>query len=185
MIPFFIVWVLFQLPPTIMEVYTYYLRGGLVRWDKVEKTDQGYPGGTGVAFYIDMNVYWKRYVDRPTSEAAKAFYSYLDWSGESYDKSILIYRKNMAKANKEVGFWRQYVYGPFIFNWPTNRQWLRGDDAASMPAAWGVGGEARAREEWQAAKDKGFDKAYHYQIMRKIKRERAVAEAAAAAAIAK
>lgn len=64
-----------------------------------------------------------------------------------------------------------------MFNWPT-KEWLRGDDAAHWKKpAWGVGGEERGRAEYNAAKAKGYDKHYHYQMMRKIRREQALKHA--------
>jgi len=178
-VPFFLVYVLYQVPPTLMEIFSYYTRGGLVKYDI-------HYDETFTPHYDQMRdnmVYFKRFLDRPTSEAADAFYGYLDWSSAVYDKSLLIWRRNLAKHKGEFFFAKPYIYGPFLFNWP-KKQWLRGDDAAAhkMPV-WGEGGEERARTEYNEAKAKGFDKHWHYQIMRKIRREQeAKAKLAAAAA---
>ncbi|CCW62773.1 unnamed protein product [Phytomonas sp. EM1] len=170
-IPFAIMYLLYLIPPTMMEVYSYYSRGGLVRYEDVKYDDSFM---SHLQFMFDSDIYMKRFLDRPTSEAGKAFFSWLDWSSETYDRSIYMKRRNFARRDKEVSYWKFYVYGPFIFNWP-KRTWLRGDDAASLlQPAWGVGGEERAREEYAKAKAKGFDKHYHYQIMRKIRREQAL-----------
>lgn len=175
-IPFAVMYLLYLIPPTLMEVYSYYTRGGLVRYEDLKYDDSFM---SQFQWLNDKDIYFKRFVDRPTSEAGKAFFSWLDWSAESYDRSIYVLRRNRARADKEVSFWRPYVYGPFIFNWP-KKEWLRGDDACAMRMpAWGVGGEARAREEFAAAAAKGYDKNYHYQIMRKIRREQALLAAGA------
>lgn len=170
-IPFAVMYLLYLVPPTLMEVYSYYSRGGLVRFEDIKYDDSFM---SLFQWSLDKDIYWKRFLDRPTSEAGKAYFSWLDWSGESYDRSIYMLRRNRAKHDKEVPWYRPYVYGPFVFNWP-KKSWLRGDDAASMlMPAWGVGGEERARAEFAEAKAKGYDKHYHYQIMRKIRREQAL-----------
>ncbi|EPY30418.1 hypothetical protein STCU_00450 [Strigomonas culicis] len=171
-IPFTIMYLLYLIPPTLMEVYCYYSRGGLTKFEDVKYDD------TFMQMFqwnIDRHTYMKRFLDRPESEAGKAFFSWLDWSAETYDRSTYLYRRNMARGEGEVNWWTKwYVYGPFVFNWP-KRTWLRGDDAASMlMPAWGVGGEERGRKEYAEAKAKGYDKWYHYQIMRKIRREQAL-----------
>ncbi|CCW70604.1 unnamed protein product [Phytomonas sp. Hart1] len=170
-IPFAIMYVLYLIPPTMMEVYSYYSRGGLARYEDIKYDD------TFMSVFqqmFDHEIYLKRFLDRPTSEAGKAFFAWLDWSAEPYDRSRYMYRRNLARQDKEVSYWKWYVYGPFIFNWP-KQTWLRGDDAAGfLKPAWGVGGEARGREEYAKAKAKGFDKHYHYQIMRRIRREQAL-----------
>lgn len=174
-IPFFLVYVLYQIPPTLMEVFSYYTRGGLVKWDIT--LDE-----TFTPQYDQMRdnmVYMKRFLDRPTSEAAKAFYGYLDWSSGMYDKSILMWRRNLAKHTGEVSMARPYIYGPFVFGWP-KKQWLRGEDAACFQQPmWGDGGEERGRTEYSEAKGKGLDKYWHYQIMRRIRREQDAAARAA------
>lgn len=176
-IPFFVVYVLLQIPPTLQEVFCYYTRGGLVKYDI--SLDETF--GPQVDQLRDNMVYFKRFLDRPVSEAAKAFYGYLDWSSSTYDKSILVWRRNLAKHTGEVSVARPYIYGPFVFNWP-KKQWLRGDDAAAFKyPMWGGGGEERARTEFQDAKAKGYDKFWHYSMMRRIRREQAAKEAAAAA----
>ncbi|EAN96877.1 hypothetical protein C3747_55g132 [Trypanosoma cruzi] len=169
-IPFAVLYILYQIPPTMMEVYSYYSRGGLVGIEDIKYDDT-------FTFHFqwlhDKDIYLKRYCDRPISEAGKAFFSWLDWSAEAYDRSIYVMRRNHARRDGEVSMWKRYIYGPFVFNWP-KKQWLRGDDSCGMRMpAWGVGGEARARQEYAAAKAKGFDKNWHYQIMRKIRREQA------------
>ncbi|XQJ29642.1 hypothetical protein NXY56_005701 [Leishmania guyanensis] len=170
-IPFTVMYLLYLIPPTLMEVYSYYSRGGLVRYEDIKYDDSFCPQ---YQWNRDTEVYYKRFLDRPTSEASNAFFSWLDWSSESYDRTIYILRRNLAKQDGEVSVWWRYIYGPFIFNWP-KKTWLRGDDAAcrKMPV-WGVGGEGRARTEYEEAKAKGFNKNYHYQIMRKIRREQAL-----------
>ncbi|KAL7699987.1 hypothetical protein N2W54_004488 [Lotmaria passim] len=170
-IPFCVMYLLYLVPPTLMEVYSYYSRGGLVRYEDIKYDDTFVPQ---LVWNFDTDTYYKRFLDRPTSEAGRAFFSWLDWSAESYDRTIYMLRRNYAKMSGEVSFWKWYVYGPYVFNWP-KKTWLRGDDAAGklMPA-WGVGGEERARKEYAEAKAKGFDKHYHYQIMRKIRREQAL-----------
>lgn len=175
-IPFFIVYVLYQIPPTLMEVFSYYSRGGLVKYDiHLDETFTPH-----IDQMRDNMVYMKRFLDRPTSEAAKAFYGYLDWSSGVFDKSILVWRRNLAKHTGEVSIARPYIYGPFVFNWP-KKQWLRGDDAAAFNTPmWGDGGEERGRTEFADAKAKGLDKYWHYQIMRRIRRDQAAAAAVVA-----
>lgn len=175
-IPFGILYLLYLIPPTLMEVYSYYSRGGLIRFEDVKYDD------TYMNHFVWTNntyIYWKRFLDRPTSDAGKAFFSWLDWSGECYDRSVYVLRRNLAREDNEVSFLKPYVYGPFVFNWP-KKMWLRGDDAAGMiMPAWGEGGEERGRAEFAEAKGKGFDKHYHYQIMRRIRREQALKAAQA------
>ncbi|EPY43366.1 hypothetical protein AGDE_00555 [Angomonas deanei] len=171
-IPFAILYILYLVPPTLMEVYCYYSRGGLTKFEDTKYDD------TFVQQFQwdnDRHVYMKRFLERPTSEAGKAFFSWLDWSAETYDRSTYVYRRNMSRGEGEVNYWwKWYIYGPFVFNWP-KKVWLRGDDAASMiRPAWGVGGEERGRREYAEAKAKGYDRHYHYQIMRKIRREQAL-----------
>mmetsp|Transcript_54116 Transcript_54116/g.62229 ORF Transcript_54116/g.62229 Transcript_54116/m.62229 type:complete len:192 (-) Transcript_54116:378-953(-) len=179
-IPFFVVYILYQIPPTLHEVYAYYVRGGLVKFDI--HMDETFTAQSDQQ--RDNTVYMKRFCDRPTSEAAKAFYGYLDWSSSVFDKSIMVGRRNLAKKEGEVWGIRPYIFGPFVFNWP-KKQWLRGDDAAGMKAPmWGNGGEERAREEFAAAKEKGFDVHWHYSMMRRIRRQQEAKKAAAAAAAA-
>ena len=180
-IPFAIVYLLYQIPPTLMEVFSYYTRGGMVKYE-------GSGDDTFNRMFFSMSdtrIYWKRFLDRPTSDGAKSFYAYLDWSSAIWDKNIYHWRRNMAKHTREVSPFRPYVVGPFIFNWP-RKTWLRGDDAASMDLglwtgagpAWGVAeSEDRARAEFDAAEAKGFRKHYHYQIIRRIQREQAAQEA--------
>ncbi|RNF13657.1 uncharacterized protein Tco025E_06103 [Trypanosoma conorhini] len=177
-IPFAVMYLLYQIPPTMMEVYSYYSRGGLVSIEDIKYDDTFM---CHFQWLNDKDIYFKRYCDRPKSEAGKAFFSWLDWSAESYDRSIYVQRRNHARRDGEVSIFKRYVYGPFVFNWP-KKQWLRDDDGCGMRMpAWGVGGEARAREEYAAAKAKGFDKHWHYQIMRKIRREQARKASAEAA----
>lgn len=169
--PFAVMYVLYMIPPTLMEVYAYYSRGGMVYYEDFKYDD------TFTKSFIwahDAEIYFKRFLDRPKSEASKAFYSWLDWSGMPYDHSLYILRRNHARGDKEVGFWKWYIYGPYMFNWP-RKQWLRGDDAAGwLKPAWGDGGEERARAEFAEAEAKGYKKNWHYQIMRKIRREQAL-----------
>lgn len=170
-IPFGVMYLLYLLPPTMMEIYSYYTRGGLVRFEEMKYDDTFMKD---FVWYNDRQIYGKRFLDRPKSEAARAFYGYLDWSAEAYDKSTYIYRRNCARRDGEVSYWfKFYIYGPFVFNWP-KKLWLRGDDAASwlMPA-WGDGGEERGRAEYADAKSRGLNKHYHYQIMRRIRRTQA------------
>ncbi len=180
--PFVILYVLFQIPPTLMEVFSYYTRGGCVKFE-------GMLDDTFNRLYfntLDTQIYWKRFLDRPTSEASRAFYGWLDWSSGVADRNIVVWRRNLAKHSGEVSVFRPYMYGPFIFNWP-KKMWLRGDDAASYDQrsfggtgpVWGPGGEDRARAEFEAAESKGFRKHYHYQIMRRIQREQMAKEASA------
>lgn len=180
-IPFFVFYLLLQIPPTLQEVFAYYARGGLVKYDIT--MDETF--GPQYDQMRDNVIYLKRFCDRPTSEAAKAFYGYLDWSSAVWDKCIITWRRNLAKHAGEVSVLRPYVYGPFVFNWP-RKQWLRGDDAAGyrMPA-WGTGGEERARKEFAEAQAKGYDKHWHYHIMRKIRREQEAKAAAEQALLSK
>lgn len=172
-IPFGVLYLLYLIPPSLMEIYCYYSRGGLVRYEDL-KYDDSFT--SNFQWQIDKDIYFKRFLDRPTSEASKAFFSWLDWSAESYDRSVYVHRRNLARGAGEVSRWKRYIYGPFIFNWP-KKQWLRGDDAAGMlRPAWGVGGEERGRKEFGEAAAKGYDRHYHYQIMRKIRREQALKE---------
>lgn len=169
-LPFAVIYLLFQIPPTMYEIYAYYLRGGLVQFDcsADDTMHQVYSAWT------DWFVYFKRFVDRPQSEAARAYFAYLDWSAAAWDKSIYIHRRFLAKRDHEVSRLRPQIYGPFIFNWKGahDKQWVRGEDAAGwlMPM-WGNGGEARARAEYTAAKDRGFNRHWHYQIRKRIVRE--------------
>ena len=145
-LPVAIMYLLFQIPPTLFEVYAYYMRGGLVEFDiSMDGTfHQDYSA------WLDWHIYIKRFLDRPNSDAAKAFYAFLDWSACAWDRSVFINRRFLAKRDREVSKLKPYLYEPFIFNWKGahNKQWLRGDDAAGflMPA-WGPGGEARAKAE--------------------------------------
>eukprot|EP00760_Papus_ankaliazontas_P006862 PhM_4_TR13199/c0_g1_i1/m.24856 len=184
-LPFVVLWLVIQIPPTMMELYCYYVRGGLVALDftKEDGWQANYMANT------DWYVYLKRFCDRPTSKAAKAYYGYLDWSSAAWDKSVYIARRNLAKHYGEVPAWWPYVYGPFIFNWRAahNKQWVRGDDAAGMKMPmWGDGGEARARHEYLEAKEKGYDLSWRYEKkhMRRLAKEHAEKEAAAQAAAA-
>ena len=134
----FVCYMILQVIPTLMELFNYYCRGGLVTYD-VHLDD------TFAQFYQaqpDFYIYMKRFLDRPTSDAAKAYYSYLDWSGVPWDKNIYLHRRQCAKHVREVKRYKPYVYGPFIFNWKPahDKQWLRGEDAAGykMPM-WGAG----------------------------------------------
>ena len=167
-IPFFIIYVLYQVPPTMQEILCYYSRGGLVR-DEADKEDQ-----TTRAFWshrADLWVYAKRFLDRPTSEAAKAFFGFLDWSAVPYDRAVAIERCNFAKRDRDVPRYKIWIFGPFVFNRPSLK-WYSGDDAAALGfPLWGTGGEARAREEYQIAKEKGFNRYWHYSIMKKIRRD--------------
>ncbi|TPP43628.1 hypothetical protein CGC20_33900 [Leishmania donovani] len=138
-IPFTVMYLLYLIPPTLMEVYSYYSRGGLVRYEDLKYDDSFCPQ---YQWNRDTEVYYKRFLDRPTSEAGKAFFSWLDWSSESYDRTIYILRRNLAKQDGEVSPWWRYE-----------------------------------------AKAKGFNKNYHYQIMRKIRREQALKAAQVKAAI--
>ena len=180
LMPAFVMYVILQIPPTLMEVFSYYSRGGLVHFEN--RFDDNY----NPLFQAERDhyIYTKRFCDRPTSDAAKAFYAYLDWSSATWDKNHLIWRRNQAKHRGEVSMARPYLYGPFIFNWP-RKEWLRGDDACAFGGpCWGHGGEERAREEFAAAKEKGYTKAWHYQraTMRRIRKEQEAKAAAAAAA---
>eukprot|EP00759_Apiculatamorpha_spiralis_P012453 PhF_6_TR19490/c0_g1_i1/m.28470 len=182
-LPMVVLWLIIQIPPTLLELFCYYFRGGLVTYD-FHRDDSW---NANQLAHADFYVYAKRFCDRPTSTAAKAFYGYLDWSSSAWDKSMYVFRRNLAKHNREVSKWQFYVYGPFIFNWKPahNKQWFRGDDAAGfyMPV-WGNGGEARAREEFAAAKAKGYDLSWHYQQTRRIEKEKAASQAKLAAAAA-
>lgn len=185
LMPFAVIYLLLQIPPTMQEIYCYYVRGGLVQFD-VSMDDtfhQTYQS------YTDWWVYMKRFLDRPQSEAARAYFAYLDWSAAAWDKSVYMYRRRLAQRDWEISRLWPYAYGPFIFNWKAahDKQWLRNDDAASFGTPmWGDGGEARARAEYKAADEKGFKKHWHYQIRRRIAREQeAKAKAQVAAAIGK
>lgn len=179
-LPFTVMYLLYMIPPTLMEVYSYYSRGGLVRFEDIKYDDTFAPQ---FIWTNDMHIYMKRFLDRPESEAGKAFFSWLDWSAESYDRTLYIWRRNCAKRDGEATYWRWYVYGPFVFNWP-KKTWLRGDDAAFLKRpAWGVGGEERGRKEYEEAKAKCLNKNYHYQIMRRVRREQALKAAQEKAAI--
>lgn len=170
-VPVALCYVLMNIPPMLWEIYAYYLRGGLVMHD-IHFDDTWHPYYQA---HTDWWVWFKRYVDRPNTEAAKAYYAYLDWSAGAWDKSVYIHRRLMAKGAGEYNKWRIWIYGPFRFGWRNahNKQWMRGDDAAGykMPM-WGDGGEERAREEYQAAKDKGYDEYWHYhRLYKQMKRE--------------
>ncbi len=181
--PFVIMYILYQIPPTLMEIFSYYTRGGCVKYEG--PCDDSF-NRTWFA-QSDMNIYWKRFLDRPTSEAARAYYGWLDWQAAVMDCNILHFRRNVAKHDSEVSMLRPYLFGPFLFNWP-RKQWLRGDDAASFDTlrhggagpVWGAAsGEAQARSEFEAAEAKGYRKHYHYQIMRRLKREQEAKQLAA------
>lgn len=175
-IPFSVLYLLYLIPPSVLEVWCYYSRGGLVRYEDLKYDDSFM---NNFIYQNDKNIYFKRFCDRPKSDAGKAFFSWLDWSGETYDRCIYIHRRNLARGDHEVSPWWPQLYGPFVFNFP-KKVWLRGDDACGMRTpAWGVGGEERAKKEFAAAAAKGFDKHYHYQIMRQIRREQALAAATA------
>jgi hypothetical protein len=178
--PFLVVYLLANIPPTLLEILAYYQRGGLCIWDfHADATWHPY-----YTAYTDWWIYFKRYCDRPNTEAAKAFYAYLDWSAAAWDKSIYMHRRTMAKGAGETHKWRVDIYGPFRFNWKQahNKQWLRGDDAAGYKfPIWGDGGEERARTEYTAAKEQCFDHYWHYQIPKKVKKAQ-LAKAAEAAA---
>ena len=170
-LPLVVLWLIIQIPPTLMELFCYYTRGGLVCMD-YHKDDGWTPNYNSAT---DWYIYLKRFCDRPTSQGAKAYYGFLDWSSSTWDKSIYMFRRNMAKHYGEVSKAYLYVYGPFVFNWKAahNKQWGRGDDAAGMKyPMWGDGGEFRAREEFAAAKDKGYDLSWHYSHMKRLDRQR-------------
>ena len=180
--PFLVCVLLWQIPPTIAEVSWYYLRGGLVPHDEAQRNE--HLEHVMTQMYRDYTIYLKRFLDRPKSEASRAFYAYLDWSGTHWDKSIYMHRRNLAKRDGEISRSWRYIYGPFLFNWKAahNKQWARGDDAAAMMKPyWGNGGEDRARGEFAEASDKCLNKHWHYQIMKKVKKEQAAKQAAAAA----
>lgn len=167
--PCVVMYALLTLPGTLMEVFCYYTRGGLVGHDV--SMDESFNPMQEAAH--DNMIYRKRFCDRPESEAAKAFYAYLDWSCGTMDKSIVQHRRNLARGEGDQMRHAPMFSGPFIFNHP-KKQWMRGDDAAAFRTPhWGHGGEERAREEYQAAKDKGFDRYWHYKVLRKIRREKA------------
>lgn len=170
MAPVTLCYILLNLPATLYEIEAYYRRGGQVMfdcqrddsWNKVQIS------------YSDFWIYFKRYLDRPKTEAAKAYYAYLDWSAGPLDKQIYVYRRRMAKFAREQSRWKIMIYGPFRFNWKDahNRMWLRGDDAACLKfPLWGDGGEERARTEFAKAREQGYDKYWHYQkkVLRKIR----------------
>lgn len=167
-LPTVVCYILINIPPVMFELYSYYVRGGCVVFD-MSTDDTQHPQYT---CNTDWWVYYKRFLDRPKSIAARAYFSYLDWSAASWDKSIYIHRRQMAKKNNEVSKWKIHIYGPFKFNWKQahDKQWLRGDDAAAYQyPAWGNGGEQRARKEFAVAKSKGFDMYWHYQYFKNRK----------------
>ena len=90
-IPFVVMYLLFQIPPTILELVAYYGRGGLVPFDTTldDTFHQTYQ------MYDDWHIYLKRFADRPQSEASRSYYAYLDWSAAAWDKSIYIHRRNL------------------------------------------------------------------------------------------
>jgi hypothetical protein len=182
-LPVGIMYLLLQIPPTMNEILTYFLRGGLVMFDCTRDDTFHYYYQS----YTDWYCYLKRFCDRPKSDGANAYFAYLDWSAAAWDKSIYVYRRSLAKRDWEVNRFRPYVYGPFLFNWKAahNKQWLRGDDAGGMIIPmWGVGGEERARGEFAIAEEKGFRKHWHYQIMKKINKEQAAKAKVKAAEVA-
>jgi len=172
MAPIVVCYILLNLPATLHEVEAYYRRGGQVMFD-CARDDTWNKVLLG---YTDFWIYLKRYLDRPKTEAAKAYYAYLDWSAAPWDKNIYCYRRRMAKFNGEQSRYKIMIYGPFRFNWKDahNKLWLRGDDAAALQfPLWGDGGEERARKEYAQAKEDGYDKYWHYQkrVLRKIRAE--------------
>jgi len=172
MAPIVVCYIVMNLPATLYEIDAYYKRGGQVMFD-ISKDDTW---NKVLLSYTDFWIYLKRYLDRPKTEAAKAYYAYLDWSAAAWDKSIYMYRRRMAKANGEQFKYKIMIYGPWRFNWKEahNKRWLRGDDAAFLPfPVWGEGGEERARADWDKAKEEGYRKYWHYQkrVLRKIRAE--------------
>lgn len=178
--PLFICYLLLQIPPTLMEVYCYYVRGGLIAFDcHMDET-----WNANNLMYTDWYIYYKRFCDRPKSDAAKAFYSYLDWSAAAWDKSVYLFRRNKAKEAREVSPWKVDIYGPFRFNWKAahDKQWARHNDAAAFGFPfWGSGGEERARAEYEKAKADSYKHWWHYQTPKKIKAEQEARKAAQAA----
>lgn len=185
MAPIVVCYILLNLPATLFEIDAYYRRGGQVMfncqrddsWNKV------------LISYTDFWIYFKRYLDRPKTDAAKAYYAWLDWSAAPMDKSVYMYRRRLAKGNREQFKYKMMIYGPWRFNWKDahNKVWLRGDDAACLRfPLWGDGGEERARTEYAKAKDDGYGKYWHYQkhVLRKIRAEQAKKREAKAAAAA-
>lgn len=168
LLPASVLYLILTIPPTVMEVFCYYTRGGLVQFETMrDETHQTFHEAAR-----ESMIYRKRFCDRPESEAAKAFYAYLDWSSGTQDKSIVFHRRQFAKSVGDQRWWALTLGGPFVFNYP-KKQWLRGDDAAALQAPqWGAGGEARARQEFQEATDKGFNRYWHYKILRRIRREK-------------
>jgi hypothetical protein len=185
MAPIVVCYILLNLPATLLEVEAYYRRGGQVMFD-CSRDDTW---NKILLSYTDFWVYLKRYLDRPKTEAAKAYYAYLDWSAGPWDKNIYMYRRRMAKYNYEQSRYKIMIYGPFRFNWKDahNKLWLRGDDAACLRVpVWGDGGEARARQEFAEARENGYEKFWHYQkrVLRKIKEQQEEKKKAKASAMA-
>jgi hypothetical protein len=170
--PFLVMLVVSQIPPTLMEILRYYIGGGLVEFE--HKQDETF--NKFWSSHNDWWIYYKRFLDRPKSDGAKAYFAWLDWSASTWDKSIYIHRRQLAKRDREVNRLRPYVYGPYIFNWKAahDKQWLRGDDAAGYGfPCWGIGGEERARKEFEEAKAKGYKYYWHHQVKHKLDRRRA------------
>jgi hypothetical protein len=181
--PVVVCYILLNLPATLYEIEAYYRRGGQVMFDCMRDDTWN----KVLISYSDFWIYFKRYLDRPKSEAGKAYYAYLDWSAAAMDKNIYMYRRRCAKWAREQSRWKIMIYGPFRFNWKDahNKMWLRGDDAATLRfPLWGEGGEERAREEYSKAKEAGYGKYWHYQkkVLRKIRAEQEAKRVAAAAA---
>jgi len=179
LLPCMIGYLLFNIPPTLWEIYTYYLRGGLVIYD-CHRDDTFM---SHLTCYTDWWVYFKRFCDRPPGEASKAYFAWLDWSAPVWDKSIYIHRRQMAQSTGEYHKRRIWFYGPFRFNWwrAHSTPWNRGDDAASYKfPMWGDNGEQRARTEFAAAKDKCLDKYwfYHRKGMKQVAKDQQAKAAA-------
>lgn len=159
-----------QVIPLLLEVQAYYARGGQVIFDiTLDDTSQ-----TNLGACTDWWVHYKRFCDRPPGEASKAWYAWLDWSSPVWDKSAYIARRNMAKGSGEYSKWRVFTYGPFRLNWwrAHSTPWARGQDAATMHfPIWGDGGEARAREEYNVAKDNCLNRYWHYQRIKQVKKQ--------------
>lgn len=181
--PIGICYILLNIPPTIFEIDAYYRRGGQVMFDV--HTDDTWD--KNLKSMVDFWVYYKRYLDRPKTEAAKAYYAYLDWSAAPWDKQIYIYRRRVAYAKGELPWWRPVIYGPFRYNWKEahNKQWLRGNDAAGAGIpVWGEAGEERGRTDFKTAEENCYRYFWPYQwsVQKKIKKQQAAKAAARAAA---
>ena len=163
LLPTTICYVAMNLPPIVQEIHCYYLRGGQTVYDA---TKQDEFGATYKWFQSDMTCYARRYLDRPTTDAARCYFAYLDWSGSVWDKNLYFWRRNLAREDGDVMKQQPLIYGPFRFNWKKahNKQWFKGNDAAGLKMPmWGPGGEERARKQFKTANEKSGLRYWHYQ----------------------